>query len=197
MLSPDDGRFDKTQDLVHAASEGSHTAWEQLLRKYSGIMRVVLHGRIPPKLRGRFDTDDVVSSGILAAYSKLSTFEYKGADSFEVWLKSIAINKLRDRIKHHSRAKRDAKRDGTISSQVDLKSTGRMRSPMEILEEAERLAETLSALSDLQPDDQEIICLRMLDGLTWDAIAEQLDTSSTQARRRFQEAFEQLVARLA
>ena len=62
-----------------------------------------------------------------------------------------------------------------------------------LLLEAEEQAKVLAGLDQLPTEDQEVIGLRVLDRMSWEEVAEQLDISTSTARRRFQLALRKLV----
>jgi RNA polymerase sigma factor (sigma-70 family) len=184
----------ETRNLIALAMQGDQQAWFGLYERHRIVMRLFLRGRIPTEYRGRFDTEEVLSSGFLAAFEKLGQFQYRGADSFQRWIAEILANKLRDKIRFNSCRKRDARRDNSLT--VDVSPTddhAETESPSVLLLEAEQQAKVLAGLDLLAPDDQALISLRAIDHLPWGEVAAKLSISTSTARRRYGLALQKLV----
>jgi RNA polymerase sigma factor (sigma-70 family) len=186
-----------TSELVAAARRGDQRAWDEIHRRYYAVMRLVLQGRIPAQLRGRFDTEDVLQSGFLQAFRQIDSFTDDTDDGFRRWLTTLMINKLHDRVRFHRRQRRDGSRDqGSIESADGKPGMPMEDSPSVLMSAAERFSAVLAAIHKLAPEDQRLIVLRVTDRLSWAEIAERMQLGEATARRRFLEAFENLVGRI-
>jgi RNA polymerase sigma-70 factor (ECF subfamily) len=182
---------DATIELVKAASHGDQRAWDELYQRHYVLMRALLHGRIPRNARTRFDTEDVMQSALFEVCKRIESFENRGADSFGHWLTDIMRNKLVTKLRHHSRERRDWKRE---DAGVDSQAFGaESESPVRLAAAAESQARVLLALDGLDPRDQEIVSLRMFDKLTWAEIAERTGNGETTVRRRGMDAITGIV----
>ena len=183
-----------TIDLVRAAQAGDAVAWGIIHERYALLVRVVVHGRIPDKMRARFDTDDVLQSGFLRAFEQIGRYEDQGEDAFRRWLTTLISHRLTDKVRYHLRERRDSGRDEAELESTDLRrAPDGADSPGAIVAAAERIARILAALHKLDAADQELMSMRLFDKLTWADIAERLAIGETTARRRFYETFERLV----
>lgn len=187
-----------TRTLLRTAASGDQAAWKALYGRNRALLHAIVRSRLPRYFRTRLDSEDVLQSAFLTAFHKLPTFEYAGTDSFRAWLTAILVNKLTDKIKYHSRERRAVQREsdetrhqGLLDDAPDLRA-----SPSVILAAAESQALVLEAIGQLPDEDQELICLRHFDRLSWKDIADQMGISETQARRRGFDAVERLVNRL-
>ena len=67
-----------TRDLVVLAAEGNQEAWSRLYDRHRTLMRLFVRGRIPAEFRGRFDTEEVLSSGLSPALGRtLNTTSFR------------------------------------------------------------------------------------------------------------------------
>jgi RNA polymerase sigma-70 factor (ECF subfamily) len=88
--------------LVDQAKSGNDLAFSKLYKQYKGLIRYIIYGIV----RNIDLTDDLVADTFAKAYSKLNT--YTDHISFEMWLKTIAVNNAIDFIRHTKREKYDA-----------------------------------------------------------------------------------------
>jgi RNA polymerase sigma factor (sigma-70 family) len=189
-------RDGETARLVAAAAAGDHAAWEVLYRRYRPFMALITSAGIPDEMRGRFDTEDVLQSAFLSAWRGLGRFTYQGEDSFRGWLRQIAVRKLTDRIRLHSREKRCQSREADGVDPAGLASAGaESDTPSGIMTRAERNADVLQAISRLDEEHQEVIWLRNFEVRPWNEIARTLGCTESTARRRHFEALEALMRR--
>lgn len=189
---------DSTRTLLRTAANGDQAAWEALYGRNRAILHAIVRARLPRYFRTRLDSEDVLQSAFLAAFHRLPSFEYDGDDSFRAWLSAILVNKLTDKIKYHSRARRAVQREAIETGSESLLdgAPDDRPSPSVILAAAESQALVLAAIARLSEADQELICLRHFDRLSWKETADQLGISETQVRRRGFEAVERLVSLL-
>jgi RNA polymerase sigma-70 factor (ECF subfamily) len=187
-----------TRTLLRTAASGDQSAWEALYGRNRAVLHAIVRSRLPRYFRTRLDSEDVLQSAFLTAFHKLPTFVYDGSDSFRAWLTAILVNKLTDKIKYHSRERRAVQRESDDTSHQGLldEEPDHRHSPSVILAAAESQALVLEAIGRLSETDQELICLRHFDRLSWKEIADQVGISETHARRRGFDAVERLVSRL-
>lgn len=185
---------EETMSLLRSAAKGDEAAWAVLYHRHRALMRAVLHGRIPIDVRRRFDTEDIIQSAFLSACQQIETFEYEGEESFKRWLNEIVLNKLQDKVRHHRRERRNVEReDAKTEDENEWTGDRPMETPSVLVSAAESQAAVLAALDRLPPDDQELLCLRFFDKLSWSEIADQLGIGETTARRRGLDTIEALV----
>lgn len=181
------------QQLVTRAGAGELLAWHELFHRFRDPLLRECVGRIPRHLRARFDPEDVVQAAFLSAFRHIGDFRYRGEGSFHAWLRTILDNALRDRIKHHFRAKRSPDLECAPVSDEDHRwpDSGADRPEVHagIAEDQQILRD---AVRRLPADLREIVELRTESGMTWNAIARRLGYSSTTVRRRVQAALQRL-----
>ena len=110
---------DTATDSVKRAIAGDQVALTLLLTTHRRGVRDYVAGRIPLKLRGGIDADDLVQEAYAEVFRHIGGFESRGADSFGRWVRTIALRKLRDAIKL-----RDADKHGGAKVQVHAAAPG-------------------------------------------------------------------------
>ncbi len=184
---------DPTKDLIQAARSGDHKAWSQLDDRHRTQLAMLIRGRIPPRARARFDTEDLVQSALLSAYEELDSYEDKGEGSFRRWITTILLNRLRDRLRAEQAAKHGTAHESEVNAALTPESQG---TPSEQLAGAERSTELVEAVADL-PDDLRIpLMLHRFDGKTFEQVGEELGLTSSTVGRRIARAFRLLAERL-
>ena len=83
-------------DLAHAVCEGSEAAFRELLSRHLQPLRAFLSLRVPvPDL-----IDEVAHDAFVLAHRRMDSFK---ENSMQPWLRAIAQNILRDRLKSFAR----------------------------------------------------------------------------------------------
>lgn len=82
------------EDLIESTLHGDDSAFEQLMRRYSGPVRNL----IARYLRNRSMVDDLAQETFVKAYFGLSSF--RGECPFLYWLKRIAVRLCLDEMRH-------------------------------------------------------------------------------------------------
>ena len=93
-------------DLVSKAVAGSEEAFTRLVAELDFRLRIFLDWRIPADMRGYLGVEDVAQEAYLEVSTRIHTFVPQGANGFEAWVKTIALNKLRQAIEKHRALKR-------------------------------------------------------------------------------------------
>lgn len=186
---------DGTYELVEQAAAGDAAAWENLYERYRRALRAILRSYMREIPRRRFDTEDVLQSTFLSAYTALDDFKYRGPESFRKWLTSILMHKLFDKVKYHGRDQRDSRREDSGPEEIEDFPDAHDSPSME-LARFEGQARLLEALAELDVEDQELLTLRFFERRTWPEVAEELGMVEATARRRLPQALERLTRKL-
>lgn len=184
-----------TYELVEQASAGDAAAWEALYKRYRRALRAILKSQMREMPRTRFDTEDVLQSTFLSAYTALDGFTYQGPESFRKWLTSILMHKLFDKLRHNVRDQRDVNREAAGPAEIDELPDEHDSPSMEIAR-FEGQAKLLTALAELSIEDQDLLTLRFFERRTWPEVAAALGVVEATARRRLPQALERLTHRL-
>jgi RNA polymerase sigma factor (sigma-70 family) len=186
-----------TEELLGLVRSGrdAQRAWSEVDRRYRNTLRALITTRIPPGGARRFDADDVLQSAFLCAWSQLGRFHYVGERSFLAWLRAIAINTLRDRLRTQGAIKRDPARElrGSVGSELASASAS-TPGPAEQVERSEERMLLVLTLAELPELEQTTVCLHVFEGWSFSEIARQEGCSQHTVSRRYARAVAALCA---
>nr|WP_241266225.1 ECF subfamily RNA polymerase sigma factor, BldN family [Streptomyces boncukensis] len=144
----------RMMDLVERAQGGEAEAFGQLYDQYSDTVYRYIYYRVG----GRATAEDLTSETFLRALRRIGTFTWQGRD-FGAWLVTIARNLVADHFKS-SRFRLEV----TTGEMLDANEVE--RSPEESVLESLSNAALLEAVRKLNPQQQECVTLRFLQGLS-------------------------------
>jgi RNA polymerase sigma factor (sigma-70 family) len=148
--------------ILDAAKAGAEWAWVELYDKLSPIVLGYLRGRAGA------DAEDLLGETFLHAVRSVSSFEGEER-AFRTWLLGIAHHRLVDDVRYRARRpmipvddnsvfERNVPVGNTEDEAIDTLESRR------VLEEIQRLS----------PDQQDVLLLRLVAGLTLQEVAEAL-----------------------
>jgi RNA polymerase sigma factor (sigma-70 family) len=140
------------------------------------------------KFNPRLGAEDVVQSVFRSMFrlTREGRFEFDGENDFWKLLLTMALNKVRNKVRHIEADKRSPAREAGPADAPGVEgfAVHRFGSPLSPAEVVE-FADTLEyVLQNLTPEEQELIQFRM-EGLTQKEIAEKLGIDARTVRRRF------------
>jgi RNA polymerase sigma-70 factor (ECF subfamily) len=147
----DSGRM---MELVERAQAGEAEAFGCLYDQYSDTVYRYIYYRVG----GKATAEDLTSETFLRALRRISTFTWQGRD-FGAWLVTIARNLVADHFKS-SRFRLEV----TTGEMLDANEVE--RSPEDSVLESLSNATLLEAVRKLNPQQQECVTLRFLQGLS-------------------------------
>jgi RNA polymerase sigma-70 factor (ECF subfamily) len=150
-MDPDSRRM---MDLVERAQNGEAEAFGRLYDQYSDTVYRYIYYRVG----SRATAEDLTSETFLRALRRIGTFTWQGRD-FGAWLVTIARNLVADHFKS-SRFRLEV----TTGEMLDANEVE--RSPEESVLESLSNAALLDAVRRLNPQQQECVTLRFLQGLS-------------------------------
>ena len=182
-----------------AADSSSTTSWRLLARARFGdrsaLGRLVgrrlpaltrwAHRRLPRWTRTAADTSDLVQDALLQTLRRLTTIELRSRQALGAYLRQAVRNRIRD---EHRRAARRGVHDALSDAIVD-----RAPSPFDLTLAHETAARYRAAVSDLHPNDRELIVAHVELGYSH----EQLGCMTGRSRNAARMALERAVRRLA
>lgn len=182
-----------TQHLLDRVRQGSEAAWEVVYRRYRKFLIFAIRMRVPDFAQRQFDAEDVLQSSFLSAWRDIQGFEYRGEGSFRSWLRGIVINNFRNRLRSQERRRQNLHVDSKVWGLDEVQDPGQGGDdPAEVVADAEDQLAFLEKLRDLPPEDQEILGMRIFEGLAWTDIGEILGCDRITARKRCGEAVKRL-----
>jgi RNA polymerase sigma-70 factor, ECF subfamily len=176
-------------DLTRAVCEGSEAAFRELLGRHLQPLRAFLSLRVPvPDL-----IDEVAHDAFVLAHRRMSSFK---ENSMQPWLRAIAQNILRDRLKAYAR---ETVRRQRYGEQLRLE-IAQGSSHLPISGESDHLDECLSSTP---PKVRHLLALRYEHELSSEEIAEQTGRSAlairtllVRVRRQLKQCIEERMARV-
>ncbi|MDT0323551.1 ECF subfamily RNA polymerase sigma factor, BldN family [Streptomyces millisiae] len=150
--APSDSR--RMMDLVERAQAGEAEAFGCLYDHYSDTVYRYIYYRVG----GRATAEDLTSETFLRALRRIGTFTWQGRD-FGAWLVTIARNLVADHFKS-SRFRLEV----TTGEMLDANEVE--RSPEDSVLESLANSALLEAVRKLNPQQQECVTLRFLQGLS-------------------------------
>jgi RNA polymerase sigma-70 factor, ECF subfamily len=172
--------------LVERVQQGEIKAFNLLVAKYQGrIQRVVSRYVADPQ-----EQLDVVQEVFLNAYRGLAAF--RGESQFFTWLYRIACNTSKNYLTAKDRRPPDHDIDASDAEFSGLVGMEELASPEHIMLRDEIERTVFDAILALPGEMQNAIMLREIEGMTYEAIAEQMDCPVGTIRSRIFRAREMI-----
>lgn len=150
-------------DVLARAAIGDEPAWRELVGLYGRRVFALVRSRVPND-----DAAEEITQSVFATIAiKLRDGGYAEKGRFEPWLFRVAMNRVRDSVRHAKR------RMGTLS--LDAARDGISESPSHPGADKADIAGLREAIQRLSEADREIIELRHHAGMGFKEIAELLD----------------------
>lgn len=167
-------------DLIKQAKEGKQSAFTMLYERF----KVVIYNTIYNIVHNKDVADDLLSVTFTKAFYKI--ISYTNHISFEMWLKTIAINSSIDYIRRIRKEKFDYELDNE-DNELQLSSSADYSPEEEFIfhETSDRVSK---AFNRLRYRYRRALELRIVHNLTYKEISEQLGLSEAQARSCVHEA---------
>lgn len=168
-------------ELFARAQSGDSAARALLYERYAPRVMGAVRRRLSGELRRQFETLDLAQSVFADVLRDLPRIEDRGEDAFLHWLYIKVENKVRQKLrKHLGRDKHRVMRQlGSEPRVLDRRATPVAASAAR--EEQERLRGLVQALDDVQ---QQVVLLRIENGLKFGEIASRLELASADAARK-------------
>lgn len=157
----------RDSDLVAWSKAGDIEAFGELVRRYQKpVFRIVLR-----MVRSPDDADDLTQDTFVRAHRGLKTF--KDEYDFHPWLYRIAVNQA---INFLNKRKRQAAADLDEVPEGDIRAGPEPESPLQSASRQELLTRLESALDKLPEEQRTVFLLRVQEGLSYEEIAETMET---------------------
>ncbi len=199
------GLEDPDRELVESATHDQR-ALDELMGKYRGRLRKMLHVRINPQIRSRVDESDVIQELMIDAARNFAEYADAPRLPFYLWLRHLAGLKLCEIHRRHlTSKKRDASKELSLenistpdasASSMAAEFVSIARNPSEIAMEKELLQKVEKTLEAMDLIDREILALKHFEQLSLAESAEILGISKAGANGRYLRALKRLKAAL-
>ena len=195
---PDDTRAMRSEELLRASQAGSRQALDELLTRHLPSVRAFVRLRLGPDTRAYESASDIVQSVCADLLGKSAPLEYRGEAQFRSWLHVTALNKIRQKHRHHAALKRRPQGGPPrpLESGEALGCYAGAITPSHAAvgkEDVERLEEALDRLPDHY---REVISLVRIVGLTPAEAGEAMGTTAAAARNLLNRALVKLATEM-
>jgi RNA polymerase sigma-70 factor (ECF subfamily) len=171
-------------ELIAHAQRGEGDARGRVLEMYRNYIGILARLQIDRRLQGRVAPSDLVQDTLIEAERNFAGFRGRSEGELIVWLRSVLSTQVARLYRYHTAQQRDFHIEQQLNVEMEQSSQMLQRvfdekpsSPSHSAarrEEAVLLADTLEHLPH---DYREVIVLRNLEGLPFDAIAERMGRS--------------------
>ncbi len=160
-------RREEDHELVRATLAGDGTAYRGLVERYQGRIYSVVFGMV----RNREDARELTQDAFIKAYKSLARFRLES--SFYTWLCRISMNVAIDHLRRQ-KLRRTEEFDEAIASRDTsgiISLAHHREDPGRNLERKRMRERILAEVNKLPEDQQQVIILREIDGLSYKEIA--------------------------
>jgi RNA polymerase sigma-70 factor (ECF subfamily) len=185
---PPDADF---QRLIDGLRTGDQSTLCEVYARYGVMLRGIADSRLAPGLKRRFDADDVVQSTFRTFFRRAQGGQFQFEDNQRLWnlLLAIALTKLREKSRYHSRKLRSIEREhvtGPVKPGDSTLPEDSFTASAPAPDAAVELADAYETfLTSLDEQERRLIDLKLQDR-TNDEAAEALAISERSVRRILQ-----------
>ena len=169
--------------LVERTRSGDLGSFETLVERHRDVVY-----RVAARIVGAADAEDVAQDAFLRAFHRLSLF--RGESSFRAWLLRITHNAALNALTRR-RVPPAAEQETESGEPMALEAAE--RTPVEELEVTERRARLAAKLREIQPPHRSVLVLRDIEGLSYEEIAQVMDTPIGTVKGRLHRARRELI----
>ncbi|MCP3917204.1 MAG: sigma-70 family RNA polymerase sigma factor [bacterium] len=200
--SPEYGPAPEFQRTLAAARSGEPAALEALFERFYPPVRNMVHGTLSgdlrvqrPWLTALFSTGDIVQDVFKSVLGDLDAFKGENEHAFVGYLAMVIRNRLLDAIRFHEAARRDRRRIGASTEDVEVEHD--TRTPSARAASAEQVALFCGVVASFSPREQLLLRERIENDAPYAELAERFGyPSADAARKAFYTAQARLVTRL-
>ncbi|MCX5660403.1 MAG: sigma-70 family RNA polymerase sigma factor [Planctomycetota bacterium] len=190
------------QSPIALAIKGDQAAMSRLLLSHHAAILAAIRKVVGERLGGRVSPEDVAQLVYIDAFRGVGKLTDHGEEAFRGWLLRIAANRAMDEVRRECAKKRGGRNGspggrataGTESLEETLldRVSGRDRTPSQAAARQEALETMRAAIKSLLPDQQRVLELRYLQGLSAGETATQLGKTPRAVHAMCQRALERL-----
>lgn len=192
---------DQTQELIRSAATGDDAAINALMDRHRGALRQMVQMRMDRAVSARVDASDIVQEILVEASQRLSDYVRNPGLPFHLWLRQLAKDQIIDTYRRHRVAQRrsvDRERslDASYADQSSLNLAAQLAdaelTPAAATIRRELEQRFLTALSQLDEEDREIMLMRHCEHLGNSEVAAALGLTPPAAGMRYLRAVRRL-----
>lgn len=170
-------------ELVRLARAGDPRAREALFQQLRPYLLFIANDQLDERLQMKLGPSDIVQQSMMRAAKDLDHFRGSSEAEFKGWLRQILINETRLAQRTFATNKRDVRREqeadaGEVSNATPELADSALTPATQIL--ADEQAAMVRRLIDQLPEEyRTVVQLRNWEELTFEAIAERLNMSTS------------------
>lgn len=189
--------------LLSQARAGDRDSLGRLLETYRNYLKLLAQAQLNQQVRQRVSPSDVVQETMLEAHCGFGQFRGRSDGEFVAWLRRILVNNLARTVERYlMTAKRDVRREvsrESITASLDRSAirleamlADKRRDAQRDVSLQEQLLHLADSLARLSSDHRDVIVMRHLEGVPFEAIAARMGRSNAATRMLWLRAIEQL-----
>ena len=177
---------DPSTELVDRWRDGDQQAANLLYQRYVERLSGIVTSQLSSRFTSRMDADDVLQSGCRSFFRRVQEGQFRFDEDDDVWklLVTITLNKLRNQIRRHSAAKRNAGQEARPANN-DLPDDFYVQklsgSPEPV--EAFAFSESIEVIAEKLSPQHALMLVQRLEGHSQQEIADSFGTSDRSIRR--------------
>ncbi len=187
---------DSSAELIERWRDGDSDAATVLYERYTNRLAQLVRHHLNERFSNRVDAEDVIQSVMRSMFRRTQAGQFHFDEDDDVWklLVTITLNKVRNKARFNSAAKRDVRRD------LGLNASGQnddwIVSHLGQTPDALAGVEFADLLERFEPRERDLLRLR-LEGYTHDEIAKAVGVTDRTIRRMFTRIRERLTELLS
>lgn len=182
--------------LIKLAQAGNRDALSRLLFDYEGQLTRFIEGHLPISIRSTIGREDICQETFRVAFLGMDGFENRHEGGFYGWLRTIALNQIRDSVKAHQSRKRGGGRTRITYDQFVSNLFGEVEangaSPFRDISRQDICRFLRIMVASLPTNYQNVLRLQFEDGLTYEQIGERIGKSPQAVKGILKRAKDQL-----
>ena len=160
------------QELVDRLKNGDESAFKYVVETWQDMVYNTALGIV----QNNEDAEDVAQEAFIQAHESIDQF--KGDSKFSTWLYRITVSKALDHLRKKKRKKRFAFLQSLFgTNEEEVRHTPDFNHPGVSLENKERAAILFEAIEKLPENQRVAFTLHKLEGLSYQEVAEIMETS--------------------
>jgi RNA polymerase sigma factor (sigma-70 family) len=157
------------KELIAACLRNDRVGEKLLYERYVAVMARLCQRYI----RTQADVQDILIEGFVKVFEKLKTFEYRGEQSLEIWIRRIMINECLMRLR---------------KSERHLFTTDEKNEPVQAAQNDSEAKEIIMLMRHLPTGYRTILNLYVIDGYSHKEIAALLEITESASRSQLTHA---------
>lgn len=154
----------------------------KIFKRYAERLSRFAGSRMPGKIKGRVDSEDIVQSVFRSFFRRQKEGEFSFDDSLDLWnlLVALTYRKVLNQVRFHTRDKRDVNKEG------DEGNVSAESGPYDLMpgpEQVNIMVDYLGWILNRLPDESRPIITQRIEGYSIEEIAEHQQVSQRTVKR--------------